>query len=113
MKLYLDDVRSGPLNDFLYNGITDDWKDWIICRSVASAKSIVINGEIEFMSLDHDMGTDAEGNYLPTGYDFLCWYEELVEEGVLSWPKDGIVIHSSNAVGRIKMEAVIKRAYNK
>jgi hypothetical protein len=102
MKLYLDDTRQGPWNDFVHD--TDDWKNWVICRSVEVAKVILRTGQVEFMSLDHDMGVDGDGNLLPTGYDLLCWLEENVDI-----PRPKVVVHSSNTVGRQRMEQVIRK----
>jgi hypothetical protein len=43
-----------------------------------------------------------------TGYDVVCWMEE---HGM--WPVDGITVHSMNPVGRARMEAAIRRHYER
>lgn len=88
MRLFVDDVRDIP------NG-------YICARNYSSAIGMLIVGEFEEISLDHDLGEEK------TGYDILCWIEyQMVTNGFK--PPKKIRIHSSNPVGRMRMEQVIK-----
>lgn len=91
MKIWLDDVR-------------DPGAGWLWVKDVPTLKRIVQkkNQSIEIISLDHDLGEN-----IPTGYDFLNWFEGKVAEGsIRTVPK--LQIHSANPVGRKNMEAAIK-----
>lgn len=50
--------------------------------------------------VDHDLGTDREGNLLPTGYDFAKWLIEMDMDGIITIPPDfAFTVHSANPVG--------------
>lgn len=57
MNVYVDDLRDCP------EGFT-------IARTFEEAVTLLEQHEVDILSLDHDLGEDAEGNLLPTGYDF-------------------------------------------
>ena len=59
------------------------------------------SGDVEIISLDHDLGDDERG----TGYDVILWIEEAVATGDFIPPE--IRVHSANNSARIKMEAGI------
>lgn len=84
INLYVDDLRDCP------NG-------FIIARTIEQAKYYFENFQIGILSLDHDLGTDKEGNLLPTGYDFVKY---ICTEGLKA---DKIYIHTDNPVGRENM----------
>ena len=85
MKIYLDDKRKAP-------------SDWIYVRWPEEAISLMKQGNVTEISLDHDLGDDSRG----TGYDVILWIEEAVTLQRFIPPK--IHIHSSNLSARIKME---------
>ena len=94
MKLYLDDVRT-PRNP----------EDWTIVRSVAEAKQ-VLEGTTELvsaMSLDHDLGEDADGKEEPTGLDFLKWVRDNDR-----WPLNRPIVHSANPAGGQRMRDFVE-----
>ena len=52
---------------------------------------------VGIISLDHDLGLGADGNLLPTGYDFVKYF---CEHGLRA---DKVYIHTDNPVGREAM----------
>ncbi len=118
MILWLDDVREPARHGY----IGAYW-----ARNYDEAITILHTGAVTFASLDHDIGAcgecEAAGlhvgdmktaettfyNRCPhakSGYDVVCWMEE---NNV--WPKDGVVVHSMNPVGRQRMQQVIDKHY--
>jgi len=85
MKVYLDDLRPTP------SGWTHVyWPD--------EAIALLKTGQVDEISLDHDLGDDERG----TGNDVILWIEEAVAIENFKPPK--ISIHSANSAARIKME---------
>lgn len=66
------------------------------------ATKLLETGEVELISLDHDLGNDERG----TGYDVLLWIEEQVYLNEFKAPE--IIVHSSNSSARHKMELAIE-----
>ena len=105
-KVYLDDARPAP----------DD--SWIVVRNLEDAKAQLLSGNVEHMSLDHDLG-DApcdvcEGecdrpcphgchNAYGTGTDMVHW---MMETG--HWPANRPTVHSSNPAGAARMKGLIE-----
>src|SRR5687768_16473707 len=93
MKLWVDDLRCAP-------------PGWIWVINVEDAKAVLETGEVEELSLDHDLGDTN----IPerTGYTLVCWMEEKhVTEGI---PFPPICrVHSDNSVGVEKMRKVLQR----
>ena len=92
MKLFLDDKRKPPTG-------------WTLIKWPEEAIEYLKSGKVEIISLDHDLGDDDHG----TGYDVILWIEKEVVLHNFKPPK--IIVHSSNASARIKMEAGIKNIY--
>ena len=93
MKIWIDDIRTPPS------------EDWVWIKSVNAAKryisTIVPYGVAEIMlSVDHDAGDFASdgGDYI----ELLKWLEATKR----NYP---IRIHSMNVVGRMNMEAICRR----
>lgn len=102
-KIYLDDVRT-PID-----------KDWIVVRNydefVSKVNEIGL-GNIELISLDHDLGDSAMSEWLyrttknyqinydniteKTGYDCAKW---LVNQWLDGKPVVDVYTHSANAIG--------------
>lgn len=121
MKLWLDDVRD-PAQ---FGAIGYQW-----VKTVKESQDLLLTGEVERASLDHDLGAcpqcmrdagcdDAEawlikhgGMAMPncehfgTGYDLVCWMEQTGH-----WPKQKPRVHSMNPVGRQRMQQVIDRYF--
>jgi hypothetical protein len=92
MKLYLDDLRDHP-------------QDWVRAHTAAEAKDILMNEDIEFASLDHDL----EGwhfnwdDNIESGYDVVKF---MTEHNI--WPALGVRIHTDNFTGRRNMAELIE-----
>ena len=105
MKLWLDDIRDPVL--FGKTG-------WTWAKTADEAITLLKTGEVIKASLDHDLGVRSTlglndygvAPYEQTGYDVVCWMEE---NNV--WPIEGVTVHSSNPVGRKRMEQVINKHY--
>lgn len=98
MKVFLDDIRDPPT------------EDWTIARSAGKAMGLIAHHwkEITHISLDHDLGDSENGS----GYDVISYIEKAL---ILGWLKDNpetipeITSHSMNPIGRSNIERVIRR----
>ncbi|WP_350029165.1 cyclic-phosphate processing receiver domain-containing protein [Caballeronia sp. ATUFL_F1_KS39] len=63
--------------------------------------ALLQSGQVDELSLDHDLGDDARG----TGYDVILWIEEAVALHGFAPPK--IAVHSANSSATLKMRAGI------
>ncbi|GLS27572.1 cyclic-phosphate processing receiver domain-containing protein [Marinibactrum halimedae] len=92
MKVYLDDLRPTP-------------EGWMHVYWPDEAIDLLKTGNVEIISLDHDLGDDDRG----TGYDVVLWIEEAVVAQSFTPPI--IKVHSANSAARQKMEAGITSIY--
>ena len=84
MKLFLDDLRNPP----------DD--NWIVVRNEEAFKQFIIQfGVPDLISFDHDLGGEE------TGMNCAKW---LVENNYII--KD-FIVHSANPVGRANIEGLL------
>jgi hypothetical protein len=88
LRVFLDDVRPAP-------------DGWTLVRWPSEAIALLETGEVEELSLDHDLGDDRI-----TGYDVLTWIEEAV--ALRGFRPPVIAIHSANTVGRERMERALE-----
>ena len=89
MKIYLDDIRDAP-------------EGWTKVETVEMAIQLLKMGDVEEISLDHDLGENRK-----TGYEVAKWIEkQVITKGFIP---PVIFIHSANPVGRKNIEAAIKR----
>ena len=88
MKLWLDDLRL-------------EGDGWLRARGVDEAIELMKTHEIEFASLDHDLGDWAVAG--GDGYKLIHW---MIENDC--WPTGGIRVHSSNPVGVERMLSDIR-----
>ncbi len=88
MKVYLDDQRAAPAA-------------WVQARWPEDAIALLAQGDVEELSLDHDLGDDQRG----TGYDVLLWIEQQVACAGFVPPR--MRVHSANPAGRARMEMAI------
>lgn len=97
MKLYLDDIREPKSDDF------------VIVRSFEDAiKFVEANGIPEFISFDHDLGCDEEGNILKSGYDFAKWLVDSDINKEFIFPDNfDFNVHSANPIGRNNIESIL------
>jgi hypothetical protein len=88
MRVFLDDERGTP-------------EGWIRVYWPDEAIALLESGQVNELSLDHDLGDDVRG----TGYDVVLWIEEAVALRGFKPPK--ITVHSANSSARDKMIAGI------
>lgn len=96
ISIYLDDapedIRITP------NG-------WIRCRWPEEVIELLKQGNVETISLDHDLGETGIG--ARTGYDVLTWLEEKVFTEDFIPPK--IIIHTGSPAARQRMVQAVKK----
>ena len=85
-NIFVDDLREVPEN-------------YIVHRTIDGVIDALKTGDIESLSLDHDLGDDT-----PSGYDLV---KEMIMED--AWPNETINIHSANPVGVENMYQTLKR----
>ena len=84
MKVWLDDLRPAPAG-------------WTWVTNVTQVIKLLESGEVEELSLDHDLGSVDENGRESTGYDVLVWIEERVVMEEFRPPK--LSVHSANPAG--------------
>jgi hypothetical protein len=89
LKVYLDDERQTP-----DGWVRTYWPEEVI--------ELLKTGNVEEISLDHDLGDDEHG----TGYDVVLWIEEQVFVNNFVPPR--MKVHSANSSARVKMESGIR-----
>lgn len=89
LKVYLDDERATP-------------EGWVRVYWPDEAIELLKAGNVEAISLDHDLGDDKRGK----GYDVVLWIEEAVALNGFKPPI--ITVHSANTSAAIKMRAGIE-----
>jgi hypothetical protein len=95
--LFLDDERNPEQVLF-----APSYANWNIVRSYDSAvEYIEDNGIPNFMSLDHDLGTEK------TGYDFIKWLIYDYDNGTKFPENFDFIVHSMNIPGRMNMENLL------
>lgn len=97
-KLYLDDLRDVP----------EDFECFV--RSYKHGVEFVKRyGIPHFISFDHDLGEDENGNLLPTGYDFAKWLVETDMDNMYGgFPENfSFNVHSANPVGKENIESYL------
>jgi len=88
MRVYLDDERATP-------------PGWVRVFWPNEAIALLETGQVDELSLDHDLGDDQRG----TGYDVVLWVEEAVALRGFRPPR--MFVHSANSSARQKMLAGI------
>ena len=88
IKAWLDDTRKPPDSS------------WTWFKEVGPLQTELIRGNVEEMSLDHDLGVNE------TGYALVKWMAELS-----LWSVKKPVVHTANPRGREDMEVTIERYF--
>ena len=104
--IFLDDIRLPP----------NDGNEWILVRDIESAMRLLIEAwycrdDDIVLSLDHDLGKDADGKDLPDGNDLVCMIERAAATEHSFRPKLQLHIHSDNCVEIQQMQAGIQSIY--
>ena len=94
MKVWLDDRRDAA-------------DGWLHVRTPDEAIELLRTGQVEEISLDHDLGLFTTEGKEWTGYAVLKWLEHEVATGTAAFDIPIISIHSANPVGRKRMEQAI------
>jgi len=76
-RMYLDDVRN-PKNDY----------DVVVRSFEEAIEYILEHGIPAFISFDHDLGLDDDGDVAKSGYDLAKWLVEQSLDGTLEFPKE-------------------------
>ncbi len=100
MKLWLDDERDPTTRKIQENFGAEPDMVWV--KTYWAAISYLKEGNVEFISFDHDLGTTQ------TGYDVAKWIEEQAFSGVLpplTWD-----VHSMNPEGSLKIRLAMQAA---
>lgn len=84
INVYVDDLRICP------EGFT-------IARTYEEAIQLLINNNVDILSLDHDLGEDETGNLRKTGYDLVKY---ICENNI---KVNKIYLHTDNVVGKENM----------
>jgi hypothetical protein len=84
INVYVDDLRDCP----------DGFR---VARTFEEAVKLIENNEVDILTLDHDLGEDAEGKELQNGYDLVKY---ICERGLRV---NKIYLHTDNPVGRNNM----------
>lgn len=93
IRIWLDDERPMPSQYNTY------------CKTAEEAISYLRQGNVEAISLDHDLGPPQAG----TGYDVARFLEEAAATGQLeTFPE--VSIHSANPIGRQNMYRAVQNA---
>lgn len=90
MKIWLDDIRTPP-------------EGWEWARTAQEAIALLETGNVEEISLDHDLGE------ILSGYDVACWIERAVFDKRIRLPIWHV--HSANPVGRARIIAALERCH--
>lgn len=132
MILWLDDVR---------NPVQFGWVGAVWVKTVEEAKALILTGEVESASLDHDLGLcedcwqaakkaadTKDKQALLDVKAKLAWNHGLASYASCThngtgydlclwmaetghWPKEKPLVHSANTVGRDRMRGVIDRYF--
>lgn len=102
MRLWLDDERDPTQNHIKSQFGSEGNEIWV--KTADEAIEYLKTGNVAFISLDHDLGTEK------TGYDVAKWIEESVFKGtfkMIPWR-----VHSMNIVGKQPMIQALENAQN-
>lgn len=100
VRLWLDDVRNPRDKLIQQNYGALPGMVWV--KTVGDAISVLEQGNVTYLSFDHDLGTVA------TGYDLACWVERKAFDGEIS--KFDYRIHSDNPIGKANIIRAMKNA---
>lgn len=120
-RLFLDDERDPPREPrrwrdqirraarrFLGLPTAPDVEPWVIVRSYEAAiATITARGLPDYASFDNDLGADADGQPLPTGYDVAKWIGEYVLDHDADLTGFTWYVHSQNPVGARQIDAYL------
>jgi len=106
IKVWLDDLLDSPEHSDRHTP-----PNYVGVKTAWEAIDLLKQGNVEEISLDHDLGDDKK---FGTGYDVAKFIEEEAfksKSGENAIPPLIIKTHSDNAVGVSNMKMAIKNAY--
>ena len=99
--------------------LDQDWDNeagiqWYVVRSVSRCLEMLqkYEGEVNILSLDHDLGCFEDGREI-TGYHVLCWLEEQQAMNPKYPLPKFIRLHSSNPSAVAKMRLARENIYGR
>ena len=96
IKLFLDDERAPP----------NDGNNWHIVRNFSEFKNhIDKNGLPEFISFDHDLGSDFR-----TGFHCARYLIEYCLDNKLNFNNFDYYVHSQNPIGKANIIGLVENA---
>jgi hypothetical protein len=93
VRVFLDDVRPAP-------------EGWVRVSTPEEVIELLRSARVEALSLDFDLGFRGEEEQR-TGELVLKWIEERVFLGEVAFELPQITIHSSNPVGRQRLQRAL------
>jgi hypothetical protein len=78
---------------------------WVWVKTPEAAIELLEAGEVEEISLDHDLGYDEDGRER-TGYEVVLWIEEAVALGGFKPPV--MTVHTANPPGHERLLRAIE-----
>lgn len=97
LRVFVDD-------DFEHRRPPSD--EWEQVTTAHEAIALLETDRVIELSLDHDLGDEEEAG---RGLDVVTWLAEQQElHGRIVWPRDGITVHTANAVGRDNIARAIR-----
>lgn len=104
------DMKDFPIAIYLDDADEDERptpEGWVRCRWPEDVIALLKKGNVEEISLDHDLG--EFGNDARTGYDVLLWIEEkVIMEG---FKPPNIDIHTRNPSAERRMWQAVMKIY--
>lgn len=98
--LWLDDARN-PRDKFIQQNYgAKPGCLWV--KNVDSAIAVLEQGNVTYLSFDHDLGTEE------TGYTLACWVEEKAYNNEI--PRFFWACHSDNPIGKANIIRAMKNA---
>lgn len=92
MKVYLDDIRIEP-------------EGWVRAYTAKEAIAFLDTGDVEEISLDHDLGPALAG----TGYDVANYIEYLSRTGEGKKVPKIVKVHTANPVAATRMLSCLQQ----
>ncbi len=101
ISIWLDDERPEPHGT-----------QWVRVTTSKQCIDLIIKSQeddekVDQLSLDHDLGEPENG----TGYDVVCFLEEMKHNNQTFKLPNETFVHSANPVGRRRMLQVINKLY--
>lgn len=118
IKIFLDDERLPPddiphvvwsqaagLKETMQEVLDQGFNFWIVVRDFGELKDFLYSdlnpGPIRYISFDHDLGMDENGQLKMNGYEITKWLvdNDLYSEGRVLAKDFEFYVHSQNPVG--------------